>query len=189
MSAEQERVRVTRFFKEEAKKLLRYVRRRLADMAAEDAEDIVQDVMLGIFDRADITAPIENLSAYIYRSLYNRVVDRYRRRREAKTRSLDAYADHDAEYTLADILADVRFDVHEEYEKRLMWNGICDAIERLPPSYREVFVETEFEGRTFKEISGQTGIPIGTLLSRKHRALERIRAALAHIYDGKGAAQ
>jgi RNA polymerase sigma factor (sigma-70 family) len=186
MSAEQERIRVTRFFKEEAKKLVAYVRKQLADMAAEDAEDIVQDVMLGIFDRADITAPIQNLSAYIYRSLYNRVVDRYRRRNK-KVHSLDAYTDYDGEHSLADILADVRFDVHDEYEKRMIWNELFGAIEALRPSYREVFIATEFEGRSFKELAVQTGVPVGTLLSQKHRAVKQIRSALAHIYDTKGA--
>jgi RNA polymerase sigma factor (sigma-70 family) len=186
MSAEQDRVRLNRFFKEEAKKFLSYVRRHIADMAAEDAEDIVQDVMLGIFDRADITVPIENLSAYIYRSLYNRVVDRYRQR-DRKIRSLDAYMDSDREQTFADILSDVRFDVHDEYEKRMIWNELFCTIEALKPSYRDVFVATEFEGRTFRELSEETGVPVGTLLSQKHRAVKRIRAALAHIYDGKGA--
>jgi RNA polymerase sigma factor (sigma-70 family) len=186
MSAEQERVRVTRFFKEEARKLLNYVRRHIEDMATEDAEDVVQDVMLGIFDRADITAPIANLSAYIYRSLYNRVVDRYRQR-DRKIRSLDAFMDNDREHTLADILADVRFDVHDEYEKRMIWNELFCAIEALRPSYRDVFVATELEGRTFRELSGETGVPVGTLLSQKHRAVKQVRNALAHIYDIKGA--
>ncbi|MBN2325080.1 MAG: RNA polymerase sigma factor [Spirochaetes bacterium] len=186
MSAQQERIRVTRFFKDEAKKLVSYVKKQLADIAAEDAEDIVQDVMLGIFDRADVTAPIQNLSAYIYRSLYNRVVDRYRQR-DKKVRSLDEYMDHEGEHTLADILADVRFDVHDEYEKRMIWNELFRAIETLKPSYREIFVQTEFEGRTFKELAARTGVPVGTLLSKKHRAVKQIRSALAHIYDTKGA--
>jgi RNA polymerase sigma factor (sigma-70 family) len=185
MSAQPDRMRIARFFKEEAKKLLGYVRHRFEDVAAEDAEDIVQDVMLGIFDRADITAPIENLSAYIYRSLYNRVVDRYRRRR-TKTLSLDAAVEDSGEYTLADILADVRFDVNDEYERKVIWNELFTAIEALQPSCREVFCATEFEGRTFRELSSETGVPLGTLLSKKQRAVKRIRAALAHIYADKG---
>jgi len=40
---------------------------------------------------------------------------------------------------------------------------------------------TEFEGRSYSEISKMTGIPPGTLLSRKSRAIDRIRADL-HLY-------
>jgi RNA polymerase sigma factor (sigma-70 family) len=189
MSADQQSGRIAQFFRNEAKRLLGYVRRRVENMAQEDAEDIVQDVMLGIFDRADITAPIENLSAYVYRALYNRVVDGYRKRKENRTVSLDAYTDHEGEHTLQEVLGDMRFDVHDEYERKMIWNCLFDAIEDLKPSYRDVFIATEFEGFTFRELSELRGVPVGTLLSRKHRAVKQVRAALAYIYDTKGAIQ
>lgn len=75
--------RAAEFFGKEKARLVRYVRRLLRDSAELDGEDIVQDVMASLFDRADITAPVENLSTFVYRSLYNRVVDRYRRRKTA----------------------------------------------------------------------------------------------------------
>lgn len=58
-----------------------YVRHIIDDASDRDSEDIVQDVMAGIFEAADITRPVENLSAYIYRSLRNRVIDIIRDRK------------------------------------------------------------------------------------------------------------
>src|SRR4030042_6096522 len=59
-----------------------YVRRRIDDAADHEAEDIVQDVVVHLFDRADPSIPIQNFAAYIYRALRNRIVDYFRRRRE-----------------------------------------------------------------------------------------------------------
>jgi len=55
--------RIAEFFRTEYRKWVGYVRRLIDDTAERDAEDVVQDVILHIFDRADIGAPIENLSA------------------------------------------------------------------------------------------------------------------------------
>ena len=74
MSAERQKKRIADFFAKEKSRLVNYVRRWVQDAAERDGEDIVQDVMLNIFDSTDITAPVENLAAYVYRSLYNRAV-------------------------------------------------------------------------------------------------------------------
>lgn len=87
------------------------------DAAERDGEDIIQDVMLGIFERSDVTDPIGDPSAYTYRLLYNRVVDGYRKKR--RTVSLDTPAGA-REGTLSDILADAGADVHDEVEKKRM---------------------------------------------------------------------
>jgi RNA polymerase sigma-70 factor (ECF subfamily) len=52
------------------------------------------------------------------------------------------------------------------------------ALEQLPPEYREVIVLRELEGLSYKEIAGITGIPLGTVMSRLARARERLQKAL-----------
>jgi RNA polymerase sigma-70 factor (ECF subfamily) len=53
------------------------------------------------------------------------------------------------------------------------------ALERLPPEYREVIVLRELEGLSYREIAGIAGIPLGTVMSRLARARERLHEALA----------
>ena len=53
------------------------------------------------------------------------------------------------------------------------------ALERLPPEYREVIVLRELEGLSYKDIAGIAGIPLGTVMSRLARARERLHEALA----------
>jgi RNA polymerase sigma-70 factor (ECF subfamily) len=45
------------------------------------------------------------------------------------------------------------------------------SIEQLKPGYRDIIIAVDFEGYTYKEISQETGIPEGTLMSRRHRAI------------------
>ena len=61
--------------------MVSYVRGLIDDMADRDSEDVVQDVILGIWDTADVTIPLDKLSAYVYRSLKNRVIDLMRSRK------------------------------------------------------------------------------------------------------------
>ena len=45
------------------------------------------------------------------------------------------------------------------------------AIFNLKPHYREIIIAIDVEGYSYKEISQETGIPTGTLMSRRHRAI------------------
>jgi RNA polymerase sigma-70 factor (ECF subfamily) len=45
------------------------------------------------------------------------------------------------------------------------------AIINLKPNYRDIIIAIDFEGYTYKEIEQETGVPIGTLMSRRHRAI------------------
>jgi len=53
------------------------------------------------------------------------------------------------------------------------------ALEELPPEYREVIVLRELEGLSYKDIAGIAGIPLGTVMSRLARARERLQQSLA----------
>jgi RNA polymerase sigma-70 factor, ECF subfamily len=56
---------------------------------------------------------------------------------------------------------------------------LMQALELLPPRFREVLVLRELEGCSYKEIGEITGIPIGTVMSTLSRARGRLRQALA----------
>jgi len=174
---------VARFFANEKENLLRFVRRLIENTAERDGEDLVQDVMLGLFERADVTVPIENLASYVYRSLYNRIVDGYRRRK--RLASLDFPALQAEDSTLLDSIADTKYDVSGELEKRETIERVYEAIDRLSPRLKSVLIATELEGRTFRELSLEWKVPLGTLLSYKHRAVRAVRTMLADEKGGR----
>jgi len=158
---------VAEFFKTERRKLVNYVRSRIDDAADRDAEDVVQDVMLNLFDKADISAPVENLTAYIYQALRNRITDLFRKRKEV--------------YSLEKVVKDTGCDPGKIVENRDLQDQIFDAIDNLNEDERDVLMATEFDDRTFQELSDQWGVPLGTLLARKSRALKKIRKKLRNL--------
>ncbi len=179
MNDEKSSLRIAEFFKAEYVRMTRFVRSLIEDAADRDVEDVVQDVMLNIFNSADITRPIENLSAYIYRSLRNRVIDLLRKPQQEV--SLDAMIYGDEALSLVDILRDIRYDTASDFEKEELRQEVFHAIDSLEEEERKIIVLTEFEGRPFREISEETGIPLGTLLSKKSRAIKKIKKELANL--------
>ncbi|MCK5055631.1 MAG: sigma-70 family RNA polymerase sigma factor, partial [Candidatus Aminicenantes bacterium] len=136
-----------------------------------------QDVMVNIFDRADLTIPIENLSAYIYRSLRNRIVDFFRKKREEV--SLDAKLSYNRDTSLAELIRDVRGDSAAIREREELQERLYEAIESLNEKDRAIVIATEFDEVSFRELSQEWGIPMGTLLARKSRALQKIKKELS----------
>jgi len=157
------------FLRSERQALVGYVRRRLDDAADQDAEDVVQDVIVRLFSRPEPDVPVENLAAYIYQALRNRIVDRFRRRKELSE--------------LADTLAAPGSDPQAEAERTEMLDGVFEAMDELNAEEKAVIMETEFEGKSFHRLAEEGGVPIGTLLARKSRALEKIRKRLADRFD------
>jgi RNA polymerase sigma factor (sigma-70 family) len=159
--------KIVEFFRTEYKRWIGYVRQRIDDTAERDAEDVVQDVILHIFDRADIGAPIENLSAYIYQSLRNRVVDLLRKRKDT--------------LSLSDVILASSTDTAGEFEKKELQEKIYQAMDYLNDEEKAVIIATEFDGRSFRELSDAWGVPLGTLLARKSRAIKKIRQELSGL--------
>jgi RNA polymerase sigma factor (sigma-70 family) len=81
--------------------------------------------------------------------------------------------------TLKDTLSDLRYDAQNQLERREIRAQIHGALDELSFEQRRVFIATELEGRSYRELSDLWGIPVGTLLSQKHRAVQKIRIALA----------
>jgi RNA polymerase sigma factor (sigma-70 family) len=164
VSAETQKKRFAELVSTEWHRLVGYVRAWITDASDRDAEDVIQDVLERMFEKADISEPIADISAYFYRSLRNRVIDLYRKPRRTAE--------------LSEEIADARFDVAEAMDREEESENLFDAIEDLPEAQREVLVATELEGRSFKELAEEWNIPIGTLLARKHRAVRALRETL-----------
>ncbi len=161
-------------------RLIRYVRSMIDDSAHRSSEDIVQDVILSILDRPDIVAPISDLSAYVFRALRNRIIDFYRRPVK-ETVSLDTEDENGL--TLFDVLPDMKYDPEGSYHRHAQHRLVFDLIRQLPAAQLEVIIETEFNGRTFRELSRLWNVPLGTLLARKHRGIRAIREKLEKIQE------
>jgi len=183
MKAEERNKRVAEFFRKEQPRLVAYTRKLMDSSEDLEPEDIVQDVMEGVFGLADITRPIENLGAYVYQSVRNRVIDFFRRRK--KTVSLDEQTG-DNRTPFLDRLRDERLETDTIIERRDLARRLADVFDRLNDREKAVVMATEIEGRPFEELSRDWGEPVGTLLSRKSRALAKMEKLLSTEKTRKG---
>ncbi|WP_412984080.1 RNA polymerase sigma factor [Pontimicrobium sp. IMCC45349] len=150
------------FFNDEYSSLKAYVNSRIKATASRDAEDIIQDVALKLFTGADRYSPINNVAGFVYNSIKNRIIDIMRSNRPQKQNSNDFKLQE-----LAEVLYENTEDVYPEAIKK----ELKQAILSLKPSYRDIIIAIDFEGYTYKEVSSETGIPEGTLMSQRHRAI------------------
>ena len=76
------------------------------------------------------------------------------------------------------MLQEEDLDFEKEVTRAELRETIFEAIDGLPDDQKAIVVETEMNGRTFRELSDEWGIPLGTLLARKSRAIAKVRDAL-----------
>ena len=166
---------------EDYDKMVNYARKHLKDEGSRDAQDVIQDVMLTVYDTASrINRPIENLAGYLYQAIRNRIVDTYRKRKE-KTVSIDEMTSGENGLSMHDILADLRYNTHNEVEKKEIQETLFKAVETLSPEQKAIWIATEIDEIGFEELSMLWNVPVGTLLSRKHRAVASLREKLKGI--------
>ncbi|WP_156414921.1 sigma-70 family RNA polymerase sigma factor [Phaeobacter sp. CECT 5382] len=130
------------------------------------AEEIVQDVMLTVWRKASLFDPHRaQASAWIYQIARNRQIDIVRK----ENRPIPEELAHDpgSEADASQILA---FDQEAKQLKA--------AIEQLQPDQKEMIEKAYLGDLTHKEISVQTGLPLGTVKSRIRLGLRRLRKEL-----------
>jgi RNA polymerase sigma factor (sigma-70 family) len=147
------------------RRLIRFVRDRLSNLSESDAEDVVSDVVLRLFEQADLLAQVENVTAYLFRAVGNRLTDLFRRHRPQDELSVE-YPDPSPspEATL---------------EQAQLRRRLDDALAHLSEAERAVWLAVELDDWTFRELAARWNEPMGTLLSRKSRATKSLRKRLA----------
>ncbi|WP_027815574.1 RNA polymerase sigma factor [Paraburkholderia bannensis] len=170
----------------ERTRLVNFIRRRIRDQ--DDAEDILQDVFHEFVQAYRLPAPIEQASAWLFRAARNRIVDRFRKKKEQPLAELAGGDDEDDEEAHRDLRLDLALPAHDAgpealYARSLLLKALQEALDELPSNQREVFIAHELEGRSFKDLAEQSGVPLNTLLARKRYAVLHLRARLQPIYD------
>jgi RNA polymerase sigma factor (sigma-70 family) len=164
----------------ERTKLGNFIRRRVHDQG--DAEDILQDVFHEFVQAYRLPAPIEQVSAWLFRVARNRIIDRFRKHREQPLAEMVDDSD-DAEYRLDLALPATDAGPEALYARSVLLEALQDALDELPADQRNVFVAHELEGRSFKELASESGVGVNTLLARKRYAVLHLRVRLQAVYD------
>ncbi len=158
--------------------LVRYFFRCTWDRAR--AEDLAQEVFVKLFTHSRDYVPTAKFTTYMYRVARNLWVDDFRRRKHERGQvSLEA---EDAGGTsLREVVFSGADGPRDSARKEEIIEAVIEAVDSLSEAHKAVFVLAEVEGMKYAEVAGILGIPEGTVKSRMHAAVRRLRERLADV--------
>ena len=174
--------KIEHVYRTERKRLLGYISKKITDNL--DAEDILQDVFYQLTIGFQNSIVIENLTAWLYRVADNRITDLFRKKQPVAFSMIENYVDDDeGPVSLIDILPELGTSHEDEELKTLIREMIEKTLSELPEEQSSVFRATEYEDKSFNEISLETGVGVNTLISRKRYAVLALRENLNELYN------
>jgi len=165
-------------------RLRNFIRRRVPDPL--DVEDIVQEVFYELVQANRLLMPIDHVTGWLFRVARNRITDFFRKKRPEAFSDASAEDQYGELLRIEDLLPSPDAGPEALYRRRVLLDELELAIDGLPDEpygQREVFIAHELEGRSFKELSAESGVNVNTLLSRKRYAVLHLRERLQTIYE------
>lgn len=142
---------------------------QLAYMRCQDkelAEDLVQDTCIKAFNSYMTKDKIENPKAWLFRILVNTHID-YTRKKQFNVVDMENF-----EFPQSD-------NTSKQAESNAFYNDLTKALNKLDEQQRTVVYLSDVQEYSYKEIAGMLEIPIGTVMSRLHRARQSLRKILS----------
>jgi RNA polymerase sigma factor (sigma-70 family) len=138
----------------------------------EDAEDLVQDLLVKLYPRQSELEQVEKLRPWLVTTLYRMFVDGTRKKARSPLELID---DETAFYSSTDDEGHTPDELLAE-DQRI--DKIQEAFNRLSEEHRVILTLHDIEGYRLVELESMLGVPVGTLKSRIHRARSRMRDLL-----------
>jgi RNA polymerase sigma-70 factor (ECF subfamily) len=160
--------------------LISYARLFLSGINGSWAEDVVQDVLFGVWqNRRTLKEDDGTLQSYLLRAVYNRCINYLKKAKRANLYT--SYFEERLISILGDCWSPDRNPVIRSVFDADLRNIISEAIENLSPRCREVFTLSYLENLSNKEISERLGISLSTVENHMYIALKQLRARLAGV--------
>jgi RNA polymerase sigma factor (sigma-70 family) len=166
---------------EQQPRLRSFIRRRVPN--EEDVEDLLQEVFYELVEAHRLLTPIDYVTGWLFQVARNRITDLFRKKRPESFTGAAAGEEDGEPPGIEDLLPSPDAGPEALYARKVLLKELETALGELPGEQREAFVAHEIEGRSFKELSAETGVSVNTLLSRKHYAVLHLRRRLQSIYD------
>jgi len=139
-----------------------------------EAEDLFQELLIKAFGKLDELVDIEEPGSWLSRVMYNLFIDQHRRFARQRMHVVDE--GHLPGDGLAGLPGSDNPAAESERIERLM--QLDAALQQLSEEHRIVVLLHDTEGYKLTEIQDLTGVPVGTVKSRLHRARARLRQIL-----------
>ena len=149
--------------------------------SSEDTGDAVQEIFYRAFRGLSGYKPQYPFGVWLRRIAVNYLLD-VKKKRRIRTVSLDEPVDENSgprEYADDDPSAREHLDDRQQEER------IRQAVADLPEKYRTVMVLRHFEEMSYEDIAETLGCPVGTVMTRLHRARQRLADVLSTELEGR----
>lgn len=143
----------------------------------ETAEDLAQATMVQAWKRLGQFDGRSAFGTWLYRIGVNTALDHLRRRKNRPMESLEVAAESGIEPAVDPVPPGTGIDGHE------MANAIGQALQKLTPEHRSVFVLGEIESMPYEEIGRVLNVKRGTVMSRMHYARRHLQRILRPFYE------
>ena len=138
------------------------------------AEDYAQDVFMKLFLALGTYTPAGKFKYFLFRIARNYLIDK-KREKKRKEVSL-SHAIDESGTELQDMVV-----VEDTDERGFLSEKVALSLLRLPEEHRTVIILSEYCNMDYREISEILGIPVGTIKSRMHNAILKLKEILGNI--------
>ena len=156
-------------------RLLNFVFQFLGDI--EQAEDVVQDTMLRLYEKKHYYKEIAKFSTWIYTIARNLANTELRKRKRRKTTYLSHLSKEERQFEIPAVQDDVDQSLHNEFIN----DRIQSAINNLPEHFKLVIILRDIQELSYDDISNIVEVPLGTIKSRINRARIQLQAELQDL--------
>ena len=164
------------------KELYGYLRHYLGD--AEMAADVFQQTFLQIHLKCGQFEPGRKVRPWLYTIATNQAIDYQRRNRRHRMSSLDRVTLGRAEEeagALVETLGGPDSGPAADAESAEQYDALRRAVDALPELSRQVVMLVYFQGLKYREAAQVLAIPVGTVKSRLHAAMQKLTESLSHM--------
>ncbi len=157
-------------------KLLRYIQ-RITNVKKEDAEDLLQEIFIKVYQNLNDFDQKLKFSSWIYRIAHNIVIDNFRKNNaRPKVAGLDEEIN---DRIIANIKSD--FNIDKEIDRKYLREMMEEVLQKMDDKYKEVLILRFFEEKSYEEISDILKKPIGTISTLINRAKKQFKGEFVKI--------
>lgn len=146
------------------------------------SEDCAQEVFLRIYSHLGTYEPQAKFTTFLFKIARNLWIDKVRSASShGKPVSLESPVGFGEERTLRERMPAGSPTPVEILTRQETQDSLKRAIDRLPEEQKSVLVLSEIQGLKYQEIGAILDIPVGTVKSRMHTAMEKLKEMLADL--------
>jgi RNA polymerase sigma-70 factor (ECF subfamily) len=141
------------------------------------SDDLLQELFVRLFEKMGEYRHEGRFEHWLFRIAANLVRDRFRREKRNAT-EFSFYEKAEDDTNLADAIPAKESGVESRLEHLEQMDQLQRALQELPELDRELILARHYGGLSFNELADQFGMPVGTALSKVHRALKVLKRIL-----------